>query len=1030
MFSLTLFDTIRKIKNHPQASGRQVQVSAHLPHRLSALLCSIVNDQATWTRMPIAVDQRITFGRWLKQQRHTHDLSQEMLAEQIGCAPSTLQKIEQGVRRPSRTMAERIVEALAVPVAEQASLLHLARSSTAPGDADNTASDGLLSSDAHAGVDPLDRTARSAFSTESRQALRLPTLLPAPELIGREADLADLLHRLRATSQRLITVIGPGGIGKTSLVLRTAATLAAGPETTFSDGIAIAPLAAIVHVNDVPLAIATALGLPAQNARPMIERLVDALRDRALLLILDNLEQLLSHTDGAKFTALLSRLLEEAPGLRILTTSRERLGIQDEWVLALGGLDVPTTDQTGLVAQASAVRLFVERAQQVLPSFTLGATHSAIVAQIVRRLEGSPLAIELAASWTRALTLAEIAAELDHALTFLTRSERDRRARHHSMRAALDHSWQLLDAAEQLTLARLSVFRGSCDRAAATTITGATLPTLTTLIDKSLVRREDVSGITRYSLHELVRQYAAEQLAIDQDDHAATNSRHSTYYAALLQNTITKQTGGSSPEAWTKAAGDIENGRVAWMHAATTGDTALVLAMARALMIVYDVQGWVLDGATLFEQAAAALRASQASSEAALGVTLGYQGYFLIRAGRLLAAAPLLEEAGRLLEAAGELAEYAHVLLHLGTLEYSGARFANAQARYDQAAQLTSASGDHFTRLWAIYFQGRIALAMGALPMAEQHLGVCVEAWRSQGYSRGLALALTMLAETMRLAGQWDAAKPYLHESLQIASAIHDQLATAMCLRELGALAVAQGDLEAAHELLVESCAAVRELDAPRFYGRCRAVLVQLEVQRGELAAARQGCDELLRVVRDGVTVLLPEVAYGLALLMVAERSEQEALALLIALENMPGEYATLQLAADLRARLERALAPNQRVAAARIAQQRQLPLWLAEITARSTAAQPPTPLRTEPIVPEDGLYVPETGAILSPREVEVLRLLIAGASNPGIAEALIISRFTVKNHVARILEKLGVTTRTQAALRGRELGLLPLTQA
>jgi predicted ATPase/DNA-binding NarL/FixJ family response regulator len=863
------------------------------------------------------------------------------------------------------------------------------------------------------------------ITLQSIRMLHLPALPPPPDLIGREAEHADLVQRLRATQQRLVTVVGSGGIGETSLVLRVATTLAASVEAPFADGVAVAFLAATFHVGDVPLAIGAALGLPAQSARPMVDRLADALRDRALLLILDNLEQLLGGAGGDELVALIARLLGEAPGLRILATSRERLGIHEEWVLPLSGLELPATDRLARVAQATAVRLFVERARHASPSFTLDAQHAALVAQICRRLQGSPLAIEFAAGWTHALTLPEIAAELDHALTFLARSERDRPARHRSMRAALDHSWQLLDAGERRALARLSVFRGSFDREAAMAVTGATLPTIGALIDKSLVSCEGANGITRYSLHELVRSYAREQLAADSDDYAATHARHSAYYATLLQRTIARQTGGSSPDAWARVTGDIENGRAAWTYAVTRGDTTLVLGMARGLMIFYDGQGWVLDGAALFAQAAATLRAAPKPSDAALGVMLGYQGYFLIRAGRPRAAAPLLEEGGRLLEAAGEIAEYAHVLLHQGTAAYYLAQFATAQACYDQAAHLTRTAGDHFTRLWAVYFQGTIALATGAFATAERRFATCVEAWRDQGYGRGLASALTMLAETMRLAGREKAAAPYLHESLQIASAIQDQLATAMCLRELGALASARGDLDTAHYLLTESCAVAGERDAPRFYGRSRALLVQLEIRRGEYAAARQGCIALLRLVREDLIVLLPEAAYGLALLA-AVGSEQEALDILTAVDGMSGEYATLQMVAELRAALERRPDADQRPAAASMAEQRALLVWLEEIAARPAVAPPAAPAPAQPIVPMGGLLVPETGEILSSREVEVLRLLIAGATNPQIADSLIISRFTVKNHVAHILEKLCVTTRTQAALRGRELGLTP----
>jgi ATP/maltotriose-dependent transcriptional regulator MalT len=220
---------------------------------------------------------------------------------------------------------------------------------------------------------------------------------------------------------------------------------------------------------------------------------------------------------------------------------------------------------------------------------------------------------------------------------------------------------------------------------------------------------------------------------------------------------------------------------------------------------------------------------------------------------------------------------------------------------------------------------------------------------------------------------------------------------------------------------------AVGERDAPRFYGRSRALLVQLEIRRGEYAAARKGCIALLRLVRADLLVLLPEAAYCLALLLATEGRDQEALAILTVLEDTPGEYATLQLAAELRATLEQRRSGDQ-FAAGAIAGQQELLAWLEQLATRPAMARPASQAPAQPVVPAGGLRVPETGEILSQREVEVLRLLLAGATNAQIADALIISRFTVKNHVARILEKLGVATRTQAALRGRELGLAPLT--
>jgi predicted ATPase/DNA-binding CsgD family transcriptional regulator len=907
-------------------------------------------------------------------------------------------------------MAARIFTVLVVPATEHGPLLQLARSTTPTVDTDPQPTD-----------DPQPIPAPTAIIAPP---LHLPALLFAAELIGREAEQADLVQRLCAMPQRLITVVGPGGVGKTSLALVVAATLRTRTDAPFPDGIAIVPLATASNVADVPLVIARALGLPPQNARPVIDQLIGVLRDRKLLLILDNLEQLLITSAGDTLVMLIDQLLRAAPGLRILATSRERLQLQSEWVLTLGGLELPQFDPHVPIEATGAVRLFLERARQVAPDFTLRPEDSPFVARICRYVEGSPLAIELAASWTRALTLAEIASELDQALDFLTRSERDRPARHQSMRTVLDHSWQLLDTAERLTLARLAVFHDGCDREAAISITGTNLLTITALIDKSLLRRSERHGSTRYTLHELVRHYAAEQLAADPADCIATTARHSAYYADLIQRTITRQTGGSSPEGWVKLASNSENGRAAWMYAATSGDTSLVLAMARGLMIFYDVRGWVREAVALFAEAAAALRAGDPLAAAALGVALGHQGYFLIKAGQPHTAAPLLHEAAALLESAGARAEQAHVLIHLGTIEQYAVHFALAQSHYGQAARLAAESGDHFTQLWATFFQGAVALAIGSYSEAERHFGACLAAWRIQGYSRGITSSLNILAETLRLTGN-PAALSYLDESMQIARTTQDTQAMASCLREMGAQALAHGEFVKARQLLTESCVLARELAAPRIYGRSRQLLVQTEIQLGDYLAARQGCRELVREVGPRVPLLLPAIAYEVACLLLAEGDDQAALAILIALKTTPGEYAALQFAASLRTSLEQRCTPKQRAAAQ--SHGSDLLAWLAELLAqppRATEAAIPQP--APPPVVTGGLYIPATAETLSPREVDVLRLLMAGASNPLIASSLIISPFTVKNHVARILEKLGVATRTLAALRGRELGLTP----
>jgi predicted ATPase/DNA-binding NarL/FixJ family response regulator len=889
----------------------------------------------------------------------------------------------------------------------------------------------------------VDDEPRAAFLRASREAPgqgatlaeggpATPALSPraapsyAAPLIGREAELAEIARRLADPSCRLLSLVGPGGIGKTRLALQAAASVA--PEQGhFADGAVVALLAAVASARDVPLAIAEAAGYAASGARHLEDQLVDLLRERKLLLVLDNLEHLLGPGEGDALTALLRRLLDEAPGVRVLVTSRERLRLRDERVLALHGLHVPHGEGRAAVDASAAALLFLERAQRVDASFALTAASRSAVSEICRALEGVPLAIELAASWVQALSPREIAAEVRRGVDFLEGGDRDADARHRSMRVVFDQSWDLLSADERHALARMAVFQGGCGREAAAEVAQASLPLLTALIDKSLVRREQASGQTRYAMHELVRQYAGERLAADPEDQAATERRHTAFYADLLERSIATHTGSSSPEALAGLMRDIDNVRASWMRAASSGDSAAVRRMARSFMLLYDIQGWFGDGAALFERAAAALRAWAPASDLARGMLLGIQGYFLVLS-QPDESVRLLEQGIALLEAAGDSAERAHLLLHLGTAELAHARFAAAQQHYAQAVSL-AAEDDHFTRLWATQISASVSIDLGDLDLAERNTRACLEAWRSQSFSRGVTTALSTLSEITRLLGRLEEAEALGRESVQIAGASRDKPGLGRALRELGALALARGDLEEAHYLLTESCEVLRASGERWTYGRSRALLVRSDVLRGDLASARQGCTELLEIAREGALIILADAAYDVALLLIAQGHDADALAVLRALADVPGEHHVLAEAAHARAELERRIDPARHPAAR--ASERPLLPWLEELCARPLAppasAPPPRTPEAPPIAPAGALVVEATGEMLSPREVEVLRLIIAGASNQVIAQRLVISPHTAKHHVANILAKLGAASRTAAAVQGRALGLEPL---
>jgi predicted ATPase/DNA-binding CsgD family transcriptional regulator/DNA-binding XRE family transcriptional regulator len=949
------------------------------------------------------IDLDTTFGQWLKQLRTALDLTQEQCAERVGCAVETIGAIETGRRRPSRAMAERLADVLAVPPGRRAAFLRLARTSP------------------ERSPEPADEAPLAAASLRPRS---LPA--PAAPLIGRASEQEELRRRLADPACRILSLVGPGGIGKTRLALQLASDIEAGlagGADAFADGVAVALLAPVASARDVPLAILEAAGYIAQGARPIEDQLIDLLRDRRLLLVLDNLEHLLGPGEGEALAALLRRVLSEAPGVRLLATSRERLRLRDERALSLHGLTLPHSASRAAIDASAAVLLFLERAQRVESAFALTPANRAAVSEICHLLDGVPLAIELAASWVHTLSPPEIAAEVRRGMDFLVGTHRDADARHQSMRVVFEQSWRLLSEDERLALARLSVFQGGCERDAAALVAEAGLPLLTALIDKSLVRREQQGAATRYTLHELVRQYAAERLAADPADQLATEGRHTACYAELLERSIATHTGGSSPETWADLMRNIDNLRAAWMRAATTGDSATVRRMARSLMLLYDVQGLFGEATAAFARAADALRAWAPASDIARGLLMGIQGYFMILS-RPSASVQLLEQGIALLEAAGDSAERAHLQLHLGTAELARARFSVAQEHYALAIRL-AAEDDEFTRLWATQIGGSAATFTGDLDLAERNYRICLDAWRGHGFSRGISTALSSLSEVALRRGRLDEAEALGSESVQVSSAARDVPALGRALRELGALALERGDLQEAHYLLTESCEGLRTSGEQWTYGRSRSLLVRSDLRRGELASARQGCAELLAIVRGGALIVLREAAYGLALLLLAQGNDVEALALLLALDDTPGEHATLIEAARTRDRLERRLDPAQRAAAER-ARRRPLLPWLEEICARPLAPAV-SPAEPTPAAPAGGLTTGATGEILSAREVEVLRLLIGGASNQAIADTLVISPHTAKHHVASILGKLGAATRTAAALQGRALGLEPL---
>lgn len=394
--------------------------------------------------------------------------------------------------------------------------------------------------------------------------LSLPSQ-PIP-FIGRENELAKIASLLLTPDCRLLTLTGTGGVGKTRLAIEAA------HRTSFPNGVFFTPLQRLSSADFIVSAIANAVSFQFYpDADPKLQ-LIHYLRDKALLLVLDNLEHLL---DGI---SILAEILSNAPSIRILATSRERLNLREEWVFEVGGLDYPANESETDIARYSAIALFLQRARHTDVNFRLGNENISSVIRICCLVGGMPLGIELAATWVRALSCEQIANEIERNLDILETPVRNVEPRHRNMRGAFEPTWQHLSKEEREVFSNLTVFRGGITREAAEFVAGASLRTLTALVDKSLLKLD--AGNRRYDLHELLRQFAAEKLTVN--ELKASAQRHLTYYLKIAEQAEANQF-GSEQILWSDRLDsemDNLNTALGWALANSEAETGLRLAVA------------------------------------------------------------------------------------------------------------------------------------------------------------------------------------------------------------------------------------------------------------------------------------------------------------------------------------------------------------------------------------------------------------------------------------------------------------------
>jgi predicted ATPase/DNA-binding CsgD family transcriptional regulator len=835
--------------------------------------------------------------------------------------------------------------------------------------------------------------------------------------VGRAREVAEIRARLRDPACRLLTLTGPGGIGKTRLALEAAAALT----DDFADGVRFVPLQGVTTTSGMATALASAVRCPLSGQHDPFIQLLNFLAGKQLLLILDNLEQL--HDEAVALT----RLLEAAPGVKLLVTSREVLALGPEWRYPVDRLPVPEgSPQAGVetagLLRFDAVRLFVECARRVQPDFAL-ERDGAAVAAICRLVDGMPLAIELAAAWLNALSCADVAAEIRSNLDFLATSRRDVPARHRSIRAVCDHSWQRLSPDTRTTFARLAVFQGGFRRQAAACVAGATLSVLATLVEKSLLQWD--AHARTYRMHTLLHQYAWEQLRQMPSALDDARAQHGAYYVAFLLEQTGRMLKGEQQPAAAAIAAEFENVRAAWAFAVQAADAAALAAMAPAMADFSQVRGRYLEGAQLLEQAAvrlAALEHTPAIHEA-LALVLTYLGSLYVRLGRIAKAQAHLEDARAHYRELGRppLPGYnTDPEFSLGIVALIRGDYATAAVLGERVCQTNERHAHAQNRALGHYLLASTALAQGDLQTARAHAGQAYVLARATGSQWFMAYCLNELGNVALAVGDYAAARSHFTESHAIREEFEDPEGMALALVRLGEIALVQGNHADARVLYQKAHALYRQIDDRGGLATALAGLGHAAVGLSAWDAARDHFQESLSLALSiKYLPCLFWVFSGAAMLLLRAGDTEQAITLLATAATHPNAPRTLADTIERRFDADLAyLAPNYLAARrastsspdlAVLAQQLAAALELPHSRPALAVAAPVAPF-VEP---------------LSARELELLHLVAAGLKNREIADRLVISVNTVKVHTNNIYGKLGVGGRVQAVARARELGLL-----
>jgi predicted ATPase/DNA-binding CsgD family transcriptional regulator len=802
-----------------------------------------------------------------------------------------------------------------------------------------------------------------------RSSQNLPRELGS--FVGREHELDELTRRLAEAP--LVTVAGPGGAGKTRLALHLAhRTVETGG---YPDRVVLVELAALTEPRQVPQALAASLAVPERRGQPVLQALVNVLRPRELLVVLDNCEHLVQMC-----AEVVRELLGACPLLRVLATSREPLGVAGEVVFRVPPLQLPPDNRLESLAQSEAGRLFVQRAQGARADFMLDDSNAPAVAELCRRLDGLPLAIELAAARVAGLSTDDISRRLGGALRIAADGPRSAPPRQRTLQATITWSIDLLEPSERTVFRRLAVFGGgfTVEGAQALADDGLdVLDVLPRLVAKSMVQADpQATGGLRYRLLEPLREYAHAGLATV-GEVEGTRRRHAEYVLTLAQR-LGSERDPPSRLAWARELNaEADNIRLAHEWAVESQDAELAVRLAATLWRWWSRPDRQAAGRVWLERILA-MPGTEPRPMLRAHVVVGL-GFLSMLQGDLSEAARRGAEARQLAAATANPAIACIASSVEGSaLALQGAAHADESLLWEAIASARTA-GLSWVEMLSLAALSMVALARGDLAAADSHIRQSLRGSGGQdAWAR--AIALNSLGDVLRARGEVEQAGAAYHEALLLFRSLDPQQRQVPqgLLHNLGYVALAHGDVARAARLLLESADSYRTVgDDRRGLAECAIGLACTAVRARRLALAARlfgsAEAELARLQTQPIPANRAEYERGLA-------------------------------------RLEGSMEPG-RLEAARSGGG-QLSLEDALIEARALAREPG---ESRPPRPPAGL----TG-----REYEVAVLLARGRSNRQVAQALVITEKTAKNHVQQVLQKLGVQSRAEVSARARELGV------